>query len=105
MDSATAHRLHRETLREVRWKNERAIQRTWQRDYELPLLPDRSAEENAVVEKLVDRLGMAGADFPDPVEAADRRAQVLARLADHRVTAVVEDAGPSARASDVRDRR
>lgn len=87
MDSATARRLQLETLREVRWKNDRAMQRTWQRDYELPLLPDRTVAENAVVEKLVDRLGMASADFPDPATATDRRAGLLAQLADHGVTA------------------
>ncbi|TDC68461.1 B12-binding domain-containing radical SAM protein [Streptomyces hainanensis] len=87
MDSATARRLQRETLRDVRWKNDRAIQRTWQHEYELPLLPGRSTAENARVEKLVDRLGMAGADFPDPVEVADRQAGLLAELATHGVTA------------------
>ncbi|MEV6539000.1 radical SAM protein [Streptomyces sp. NPDC051665] len=86
MDSATARRLQLETLRDVRWKNDRAIQRTWQRDYELPLLPHRSVAENAVVEKLVDRLGMASADFPDRAVAADRRAALLGQLADHGVT-------------------
>ncbi|MET8979459.1 radical SAM protein [Streptomyces sp. NPDC004539] len=86
MDSDTAHRLQLETLREVRWKNDRAMHRTWQRDYELPLLPDRSVEENSRVEKLVDRLGMASADFPDPATAADRRAGLLADLAAHGVT-------------------
>ncbi|MFI9586922.1 LOG family protein [Streptomyces sp. NPDC052236] len=73
MDSATARRLQLETLREVRWKNDRAMQRTWQHDYELPLLPGRSTAENSAVEKLVDRLGMASADFPDAAEAAGRR--------------------------------
>ncbi|WP_369172029.1 radical SAM protein [Streptomyces sp. R28] len=86
MDSATARRLQLQTLREVRWKNDRAIQRTWQRDYELPLLPDRSAAENSVVEKLVDRLGMASADFPDPTTAAARRADLLGQLGPHGVT-------------------
>ncbi|MFE0255400.1 B12-binding domain-containing radical SAM protein [Streptomyces sp. NPDC059010] len=86
MDSTTARRLQLETLREVRWKNDRAIQRTWQRDYELPLLPDRSVTENSVIEKLVDRLGMASADFPNPATAATKRAGVLRQLTGHGVT-------------------
>ncbi|MGW6306109.1 B12-binding domain-containing radical SAM protein [Streptomyces niveus] len=86
MDSATARRLQRETLRDVRWKNDRAIQRIWQHEFELPLLPDRSTAENAVVEKLVDRLGMASADFGDPTEAADRQTGLLSELATHGVT-------------------
>ncbi len=87
MDSDTAHRLQLETLRDVRWKNDRAIQRTWQRDYELPLMPDRSVTENAAVEKLVDRLGMATVDFPDPAEATSRRTGLVAELAGHGVRA------------------
>ncbi|MER6090257.1 B12-binding domain-containing radical SAM protein [Streptomyces bluensis] len=88
MDSATARRLQVETLREVRWKNDRAMQRTWQHDYELPLLPGRSTAENSRVEKLVDRLGMASADFPNADEAAGHRTRLLAELASHGVSSV-----------------
>ena len=92
MDSATARRLQVETLRAVRWRNDHAMQRTWQHAYELPLLPGRPTAENAVVEKLVDRLGMASADFPDPGEAADRRAGLLGELATHGVTTAPAEA-------------
>lgn len=80
-----AERFDLETLREVRCKNDRAIQRTWRRDYELPLLPDRSVTENSVIEKLVDRLGMASADLPNPTTAATQRADVLSQLTGHGV--------------------
>lgn len=87
MDSQTAARLRLETLRDVRWKNDHAIARLWQHDYESPLLPDRSLAENKVVEKLVDRLGMLSADITDPAEAASRQADLLSRLAHHGVVA------------------
>ncbi|QKV73828.1 radical SAM protein [Amycolatopsis sp. Hca4] len=80
MDSETAERLRVETTREVRWKNDRAIARLWQHDYESPLLPGRPAADNAVVEKLVDRLGMASADFTDAGEATRRQDGLLADL-------------------------
>lgn len=85
-DSIAARRFQLETLREVRWKNDRAVQRTWQRDYELPLLPDRSTAENSGIEKRVDRLGMASADFPNPTTAATHRADLFGQLAPHGVT-------------------
>lgn len=87
MDSDTAARLQLETLREVRWRNDRAIARVWQHDYESPLLPQRSAADNAVVEKLVDRLGMVSADFTDPAEAASRRDGVLTSLGSYGIEA------------------
>lgn len=80
MDSETAARLQLETLREVRWRNDRAIARVWQHDYESPLLPDRSAADNAAAEKLVDRLGMLSADFTDAAEVARRRDGLLGSL-------------------------
>jgi len=85
MDSETARDLQIRTLREVRWKNSHAMQRTWQHDYELPLLPARSPAENTVVEKLVDRLGMVSADFTEKAEIKDRTASLLASLAAHGI--------------------
>jgi tRNA A37 methylthiotransferase MiaB len=85
MDSATAERLQLETLKDVRWKSERAIHRLWQHDYEAPLVPDRSVEENAIVEKLVDRLGMLSADFAESREIAIRRTVLLQQLAEKGV--------------------
>ncbi|MEE1804733.1 radical SAM protein [Streptomyces sp. JV176] len=90
MDSDTAHRLRLDTLRDVRWKNDRAIARVWQHAYDSPLLPDRSAARNRVVEKLVDRLGMLGADFTDPAETARRQPALLAQLAEQGVSATAE---------------
>ncbi|MFJ9900627.1 hypothetical protein ACIQPR_45615 [Streptomyces sp. NPDC091280] len=86
MDSTTSRRLQLEALRKVRWKNDHAMQRTWQHDYELPLLPRRSTTENATIEKLVDRLGMASAELPN--EAADHRSRMLTQLARHGMTSV-----------------
>lgn len=91
MDSETAERLQLETLREVRWKNDRAIARVWQHDYESPLLPHRSAADNKVVEKLVDRLGMVSADFTDAAEATRRRDGVLTSLSRFGVRAEAGD--------------
>lgn len=90
MDSETAARLQLETLREVRWRNDHAIARTWQHDYETPMLPHRGAADNAVVEKLVDRLGMVSADFTDCAEVARRRDGLLADLARYDVRAEPE---------------
>jgi tRNA A37 methylthiotransferase MiaB len=87
MDSDTAARLQLETLRDVRWHNDRAIARVWQHDFESPLLPHRSAADNAVVEKLVDRLGMVSADFTDPTEVARRRDGLLTSLQRYGVEA------------------
>jgi anaerobic magnesium-protoporphyrin IX monomethyl ester cyclase len=85
MDSRTAARLQLEALREVRWRNDHAIARVWQHGFESPLLPDRSPAQNAVVEKLVDRLGMLSADVRDPAEATRRRDRLLSDLAGHGV--------------------
>lgn len=91
MDSETAARLQLETLREVRWKNDHAIARVWQHDYESPLLPRRSSADNAVVEKLVDRLGMVGADFTDTAEVTRRREGLLTSLSRYGVHAEAGD--------------
>jgi radical SAM superfamily enzyme YgiQ (UPF0313 family) len=91
MDSETAARLRLETMREVRWKNDRAIARMWQHDYESPLLPGRSSADNAVVEKLVDRLGMLSADFMDASDVARRRDGLLTSLSRYGVHAEAGD--------------
>lgn len=94
MDSETAARLQLETLREVRWRNDNAIARVWQHNYEAPLLPQRSAADNAVVEKLVDRLGMLSADFTEPAEVSRRRDGLLTGL--ERFGVLAEAGGPDA---------
>lgn len=87
MDSETAARLQLETLREVRWRNDNAIARVWQHNFEAPLLPQRSAADNAVVEKLVDRIGMLSADFTEPAEVSRRRDGLLTSLERYGVLA------------------
>ncbi|ACY13860.1 B12-binding domain-containing radical SAM protein [Haliangium ochraceum] len=65
MDVATARRMHQETLRDVRWKNENAVAVQWQLPYQLPLVPGLELRDNYRVEKLLERLAFAPKDFPD----------------------------------------
>ncbi|WP_437304750.1 B12-binding domain-containing radical SAM protein [Sorangium sp. So ce388] len=65
MDVETARRLHRRTLREARWQNDLGVLLLWQMKYEMPLVPDRSLEDNYRIEKLLERLAFAPKDFID----------------------------------------
>ncbi|ADO68346.1 B12-binding domain-containing radical SAM protein [Stigmatella aurantiaca] len=65
MDTSTARALHRRTLREVRWKNDRAVAVMWQLAYQLPILPALGLRENYRAEKLFERLAFAPVDFAD----------------------------------------
>lgn len=91
MDSETAVRLQQETLRDVRWKNDNAIFRSWQHDFESPLVSGKSRQENAAVEKLVDRLGMIGVDVEDDGRARCLEDRLVAELGVHGVTISSED--------------
>lgn len=64
MDVFTARRLHQETLKEVRWKNDRAVTVMWQIQYQ-PLMPEHSHANNYRVEKLLERLAFGPKDFAD----------------------------------------
>lgn len=66
MNVETARALRKQTLRDVRWKNDGAVPFLWQTDYQTPLLPHRTARENYRVEKLVERIGFLPNDYPDP---------------------------------------
>ena len=80
MTHHTARALQRETLREVRWRNDRAVLNLWQAPYQVPLVPSRSSADNLRVEKLVERLGMLAVDVPDPSKASATQAALLAQL-------------------------
>jgi anaerobic magnesium-protoporphyrin IX monomethyl ester cyclase len=80
MDHATAHRLQRDTLREVRWRNDNAVLNLWQGAYEMPLAPTRSEADNLRIEKLIERLGMLCVDAWDETETAQRTVAVFRAL-------------------------
>ncbi|RKT53840.1 B12-binding domain-containing radical SAM protein [Saccharothrix australiensis] len=80
MDVETARSLRRNALREVRWRNDKAVALLWQTDYQSPLLPHRSAEVNYRVEKLVERVGMLPLDHPSPAEGVPLLRSLLAEL-------------------------
>lgn len=69
MDVATARQLNFSTLDQVREKNERAVLRLWQADYQHLLMPHLGRWENIAVEKAVERIGMAPRDFDDAAAA------------------------------------
>ena len=75
MTSSEATRLQAETLDQVRMSNDSAVTFLWQRDYQEPLIPTKSAAANLAVEKAVERLAMAPRDF----ENVDGGAQQILR--------------------------
>lgn len=89
MDLDTAKVLQRHAMRDVRWGSDRAINRIWQHEFEIPMAPGRSTAFNWRLEKLIDRLGMAAADFSDPHEVTRRQDDTLRELREYDV--VVED--------------
>jgi anaerobic magnesium-protoporphyrin IX monomethyl ester cyclase len=80
MDLATAKLLQMNTLKDVRWGSDRAINRLWQHEYEIPMAPERSPDVNRRIEKLIDRLGMIASDFSEPHKVARRQADALLAL-------------------------
>ncbi|HEX8335350.1 MAG TPA: radical SAM protein, partial [Pyrinomonadaceae bacterium] len=86
MDVATARTLRKQTLRDVRWKNDGAVPFLWQTDYQTPLLPHRTARENYRVEKLVERIGFLPTDYPDPGRGGEMLRAMLGELAGLGVT-------------------
>ena len=73
MDSTRAEALYERTLRAVRWESERAVLNLWQPQYEDVLLHDRGLDDNLRIEKLLERLAFAEADWPGDRAEADRR--------------------------------
>ncbi|WP_370201573.1 radical SAM protein [Aeromicrobium sp.] len=69
MDVRTARHLNHSTLDLVRRRNERAVLRLWQADYQHLLMPHLGRWENIAIEKAVERIGMTPRDFDDPAEA------------------------------------
>ncbi|RMV22217.1 hypothetical protein ALP14_200104 [Pseudomonas amygdali pv. myricae] len=88
MDSKTARQLQLETLREVRWNNDNAIFRSWQHDFESPLIPDRTQQENTSLEKLVDRLGMISVDISSEHQARKLEVEITRKLTAHGISVV-----------------
>ncbi len=81
MDADTAEALYERTLRAARWDSDQAVLNLWQPQYEDPLIHDRGVAENRRVEKLLERLAFAEADWPDdPAEADERTRAALAGL-------------------------
>jgi tRNA A37 methylthiotransferase MiaB len=80
MDLETAKALQMSTLRAVRWGSDRAMNRLWQHEYEIPMAPTRSIAFNWRLEKLIDRLGMVASDFDDPQEVTRRQDEALREL-------------------------
>ena len=83
MDADTAHRLYEETVRDVRWGNDHAVLSLWQSQFEMPLLRNRSLDDNRRTEKLLERLAFAEVDAGDDhALATDRIQAALTGLAD-----------------------
>jgi anaerobic magnesium-protoporphyrin IX monomethyl ester cyclase len=80
MDVATAVALRKETLREVRWKNDAAVPFLWQTDYQTPVMPHRSVADNYRIEKILERIGFLPVDFPDANESGPLLEALLAEL-------------------------
>ncbi|WP_394821154.1 B12-binding domain-containing radical SAM protein [Pendulispora albinea] len=77
MDIATARDLHRRTLREVRWKNDRAVAVLWQMPFQSTLNPHVGLLENYRIQKSLERLAFAPKDFagsPSQVRSRSLRA-------------------------------
>jgi hypothetical protein len=86
MDVGTARSLRKQTLQDVRWKNNGAVPFLWQTEYQTPLMPHRTARDNYRVEKLVERIGFLPTDYPDPDRSGPLLRAMLAELAGFGVT-------------------
>lgn len=82
MDVHEARRLNHSTLDLTRRKNDRAVLRLWQAEYQHLLLPQLGREENIRIEKAVERIAMTPRDFPNSLEGVryiDDQLDVLRR--------------------------
>lgn len=81
MDVSLAHSLLRDTLDEVRWRNDRAVHLLWQKDYETPLIPGLSVTDSLWLEKLVERFAMLPLHEPEPLRGRQQLNRLLGELA------------------------
>lgn len=81
MDVHQARQLNHSTLDLVRQRNDRAVLRLWQADYQHLLMPHLGRMDNIAVEKAVERIGMCTRDFADPRDAVPHIRGQLDRLA------------------------
>ncbi|WP_174526244.1 B12-binding domain-containing radical SAM protein [Micromonospora maritima] len=86
MDFAQAKALHRETLHEVRRRNDEALLVLWQSRYEVPIAPKLPRRQRLRIEKLIERIGMLPVDEPDRARGRQLAAGYLHQLADLGVT-------------------
>lgn len=94
MDFEQARQLHRETLHQVRRKNDEALLVLWQSRYEIPIAPELTLRERLRVEKLIERIGMLPIDVPDRAAARDTAAGYLGKLADLGIEVGAEAGAP-----------
>lgn len=81
MDSIEAHKLHDQTLRDVRWKNEIGVATEWQLPYDLPLNPYLKFDKNYRIEKLIERLAFVNKDFAnDPYKTFEITNSIIDEL-------------------------
>jgi tRNA A37 methylthiotransferase MiaB len=85
MDVDAARQLNHATLDSVRRTNDRAVLMLWQADYQHWLLPHRGTGDNLVVEKAVERIGLAPRDVPQPSRRERHVRDQLDVLARHGV--------------------
>ncbi|MBS3107550.1 radical SAM protein [Candidatus Woesearchaeota archaeon] len=63
MDSETAKKLRKVAIKEIRKSNSKAIHRSWQYDFEWPLIKSLPREKNLKIEKLIDKLVFVVKDY------------------------------------------
>lgn len=80
MDSMTAIMLRLKTLREVRWKNDRAVHDLWQPAYVRPFVPEVGVATNLRIEKAIERLGHLVKDLGDGEDSSARCRALLEGL-------------------------
>ncbi|MER6096571.1 radical SAM protein [Streptomyces sp. NPDC001728] len=88
MSSEEARSLQAGTLDLVRRRNDRAVLKLWQGEFEPPLVPTADLRTNLIVEKAVERLAMAPLDETDVSRGADRIREQLELLRAHGVRPV-----------------
>jgi len=81
MDSDTARELAGRTLRETRWRNDSAVLRQWQLDYQNPLAPELDKRSNRRLEKLIERLAFVRKDWGAGSDSAARCRSILDEMA------------------------
>lgn len=77
MNSETAFRLYKETLKRVRWENDFGVLLLWQMRYEMPLIPDLSVKDNYKLEKLIERLAFVERDYIGNIETIKSKSEKI----------------------------